>query len=185
MPGAYVTEHLVYFGTDPEELTLLAKVTEPKLSELPQLERGNVYYWRVDEVQPDGSVVTGDVWSFSSGRLVGYWKLDEGQGNSAFDSSGNNGDGTLTNMDLDQWTEDGLYFDGIDDCVSTPALNLYSNTVTITAWLKRDGQQAEHETGLVMCRSERTGAGLCLGHKGAKWEPNHCLAYNWNNNTNA
>ena len=188
MPGAYATRHQVYFGTNPDELTLLTEVTEPKLSELPALERENVYYWRVDEVQPDGSIVTGDVWSFSSGRIVGFWKLNEGSGSAALDYSGNERNGKLTNMAQDQWTEDGLYFDGIDDFVSAPVLNLYSNTVTITAWLKRDGDQAKPDTGLVFCRSERTGAGLSLGHyinPEGRWIPNNRLAYNWNNNENA
>ena len=42
------------------------------------------YIWRVDEIKVDGSIVKGDIWSFSTGGLVGWWKLD---GNSD-DSSG-------------------------------------------------------------------------------------------------
>ena len=51
--------------------------------------------------------------------LVAYWKLDEGEGTMAKDSSGNNNDGTLKNGP--QWVEGkvgmALEFDGNDDYV--------------------------------------------------------------------
>jgi hypothetical protein len=180
--GAYAQQHIVYFGNDPEQMEAIIGTKEPLTNELSALKRDRDYYWRVDEVQAEGSVVTGDVWMFNTGRLRGFWPLDEGLGQTAYDASPNQSDGVITNADPQQWTADGLYFDGVDDFVSVPAMNLNSNTVTMTGWFKRDGEQPEHTTGLIFCRSDRTGAGLSLGHKGQQWVANNCLAYNWNNN---
>ncbi|MFZ9032845.1 MAG: LamG domain-containing protein [Anaerohalosphaeraceae bacterium] len=180
--GAYAQQHIVYFGDDPEQMEAIIGTKEPLTNELSALKRDRDYYWRVDEVQTDGSVVEGDLWAFNTGRLRGQWMLDEGSGQTAYDSSPNEADGVITNTDPQQWTPEGLYFDGVDDYVSVPALNLNSNTVTMAGWFKRDGEQPEHTTGLIFCRSDRTGAGLSLGHKGQQWVANNCLGYNWNNN---
>jgi outer membrane lipoprotein-sorting protein len=181
MPGAYVTEHQVYFGASANELSLLAEVNEPNFAEIPVLERGATYYWRVDEVQPDGSIADGDVWSFNTGGLVGWWKFDEGSGSTAVDSSGNSHNGTLKNMDDRDRVDGALYLDGKDSFVSIPPLNLNSNTVTISAWIRRDGEQKEAYTGLVYCRDGNTTAGFNLGGTGAPdWKINDELAYNWN-----
>ena len=182
--GAYATRHFVYFGTDPDQLEMIAETDVSFIDELSSLRRNLDCYWRVDELQADGSVVTGDIWSFNTGRLRGQWMLDEGSGDTAYDAGPDKVDGVLNNMDAAQWTADGLYFDGIDDYVSIPALDLNSNTVTLAGWFKRDGEQPEHTTGLVFCRTDRTGAGLSLGHTGDQWVANNCLAYNWNNNPN-
>ena len=70
-----------------------------------------------------------------------------------------------------------LSFDGIDDYVSVPALNLNSNTVTISAWIKRNGEQNDW-TGIVHSREKSTAAGLYVQSNGE-------LRYNWNNQTSA
>ncbi|MHC4546790.1 MAG: hypothetical protein ACYSYL_20110, partial [Planctomycetota bacterium] len=91
MPGAFVNEHKVYFGTATDQLTLLAEVTDSCSVTAPALEKAATYYWCVDEVQPDGSVAAGDVWSFNTGKLIGFWKLD----GDADDSSGSGNHGTI------------------------------------------------------------------------------------------
>jgi hypothetical protein len=57
--------------------------------------------------------------------LVGWWKLDEGSGTTAADSSGNGNTGTLVNGP--QWStgqvDGGLKFDGADDRVDIPNVN--------------------------------------------------------------
>ena len=58
------------------------------------------------------------------------------------------------------------------DYAGIPALNLYSNTVTFTAWIKRDGEQNPW-AGLVFSRSGNTVGGLNLGE-------NNELRYHWN-----
>jgi len=93
------------------------------------LERGTVYYWRVDEVQNDGSKYAGEVWSFRTipaipiddPDLMGWWKLDEGEGLTAVDWSGHDNHGAL--MGEPQWVGgfqgEALEFDGDDDYVDT------------------------------------------------------------------
>ncbi len=71
--------------------------------------------------------------------IVGYWKLDEGTGTIAQDSSGNGNDGTLTNGPT--WStgqlNGALQFDGIDDYVNiSHAPSLQPANVTVSAWIK-------------------------------------------------
>ena len=70
---------------------------------------------------------------------VGYWKLDEGGGQTAADSSGNGNSGTLVNGPL--WTQGrtnaAVSFDGFNDYVSVgarPGLSV-SNALTLGAWV--------------------------------------------------
>jgi hypothetical protein len=70
--------------------------------------------------------------------LVGWWRFDEGEGNIAKDSSGNNNEGTIYGA---TWT-DGKYgkalsFDGVDDYVlisNSPSLQVTGN-LTISFWV--------------------------------------------------
>ncbi len=143
-PGVNAITHRLYFGSSKEEMELLAEVKKPSDVNLPELAEHKTYYWRVDEVWADGSVITGDVWSFSTlvGKLVGWWKLDEGSGTTATDSSGNGNDGTLHNMGEDAWVEGvegkALQFDGRDDYISIPDSNTIEfadEPFTVTFWL--------------------------------------------------
>ncbi len=139
MPGAGATGHKVYFGTRADQMSLLDEVTTDYVG-LPELKRGTTYYWRVDEVQPEGSVVTGGLWSFNTGRLVAWWKLDDGSGDIAADSSGNGHNGTLAGDT--SWVDgiDGgaLAFDGDGDYVDIgkdPSFDI-KNQITVSAWIK-------------------------------------------------
>ncbi|UCD52348.1 MAG: discoidin domain-containing protein [Phycisphaerales bacterium] len=65
--GRGAATHEVYFGTDPNALTLAATVDEATL--IPDaLNFGKTYYWRVDEVNEAEpiSVWGGDLWSFAT-----------------------------------------------------------------------------------------------------------------------
>ncbi|NIP26852.1 MAG: hypothetical protein GWN67_21510 [Phycisphaerae bacterium] len=140
MPGAYVNEHKVYFGTSADQMTLLAEVTDSCSVTAPDLERATTYYWCVDEVQPDGSVATGDVWSFNTGGLVGWWKLDEGSGNTATDSGDKGLDGYLVGDTswVDGIVGGALAFDGDGDYVdlgTDPAFDI-TRQITVSAWIK-------------------------------------------------
>ena len=133
MPGAYVTEHKVYFGTEMDEFSLLVDVFDSYRVILPALERVTTYYWRVDEVQPDGAIAIGDVWSFNTGKLVGWWKFD----GDANDSSSNGNHGIVNGGPNHVIGQIGgaLQFDGVDDCVRTGyAAGLPVWTVAI--WVK-------------------------------------------------
>jgi len=141
LPGAYATAHKVYFGADADQLALLGEVMAEE-AEPGELERGVTYYWRIDEVQADGSIATGDTWSFSTGSLVAHWKLDEGSGETASDSSGNGYDGTLVGDTA--WIagqiEGALVFDGNEDFVDIADSNDLNivNQITVAAWIKVD-----------------------------------------------
>ena len=68
--------------------------------------------------------------------LVGWWKLDEGSGEIAYDSSGNAYDGTINGNP--QWVfgiiEQALEFDGIDDYVVVQ--RMVGTDFTLMAWIK-------------------------------------------------
>lgn len=63
---------------------------------------------------------------------------------------------------------------GTDGYVTLPALNLKTNTVTVTAWVHADAVEAK-DVGIVFTRSDNTIAGLKFDSN----DPNG-LAYNWN-----
>jgi len=76
--GATAIGHDVYFGTDEAQVRdatpetpdvyrgrLPAEQTEYALSDAPP-DWNAAYWWRVDEINPDGTVTTGKVWSFTT-----------------------------------------------------------------------------------------------------------------------
>ncbi|MHC4629535.1 MAG: hypothetical protein ACYTDV_21380 [Planctomycetota bacterium] len=71
--------------------------------------------------------------------LVGWWRLDDGSGTTATDSSGNGNDGTLTGGPT--WAlgrlSGALEFDGVDDYVEVPHAQILTvdNEVTVMAWV--------------------------------------------------
>jgi hypothetical protein len=72
---------------------------------------------------------------------VAYWKLDEGSGTTAYDSSGNGNTGTLNNGP--QWVDGvvgkALKFDGVDDYVYVPhssSLDITGDQMTVEYWMK-------------------------------------------------
>jgi hypothetical protein len=72
--------------------------------------------------------------------LSSYWKLDEGSGTTAYDSSGNNNHGTLINgpMWVDGKIGKALSFDGLDDRVDAPDSPLWdfgTGNFTMAAWV--------------------------------------------------
>jgi hypothetical protein len=113
--GVNAKSHKIYFGTQPGQLPLLAEVKSSSHNELPELEEGAMYYWRVDEVWANGTVIKGDVWSFTTGKLVGWWKLDS----DTKDSSGSGNDGVVNGEPswVDGRIGGALKLDGVDDYV--------------------------------------------------------------------
>src|SRR5205814_7946135 len=79
--------------------------------------------------------------------LVGWWKLDDGTGTTALDSSGYGDNGTLSNGPA--WTSGplvgSLSFDGLNDYVSCPIASIYdfdaTNNFTIAMWINADPSQ--------------------------------------------
>jgi len=149
--GAY--RHDVYFGTNQDEVSngdeaaFQAKQVETTFDPGP-LERGTLYYWRVDEIESDDTTVhTGEVWSFrtiptmaiSDPNLVGWWKMNEGPSSNAVDWSGSDNHGVLSGDP--QWTQGyhggALDFDGSDDYVTAGNNRIPTGpaSFTITAWI--------------------------------------------------
>ena len=66
-PAYQAVSHQVYFGINKDKLILKAKTEgEANVFILPTLEAGKQYFWRVDAVMADGSVIKGDVWNFTT-----------------------------------------------------------------------------------------------------------------------
>ena len=126
-----------------------------------------------------GLVLTGG----AKGDLVGWWKLDEGSGTIAYDSSGNGFDGTLTGDT--KWVA-GKYgpaveVDGDGDYVEIPPIGINSDTVTMSAWIKRNGSQSDY-TGIFFTRNMPTNnlaCGLMISPGGTN------IGYTWNDNSSA
>jgi len=76
---------------------------------------------------------------YNRGGPVAHWKFDEGSGTTAYDETGNNNDGTLTNMDDDDWVEGkyggALDFDGSNDYVEVPTNGISPDQGTVVAWV--------------------------------------------------
>ncbi|MFC1658219.1 LamG-like jellyroll fold domain-containing protein, partial [Candidatus Omnitrophota bacterium] len=82
-------------------------------------------------------------WDFNKGKPVGHWKLDEGSGTNAYDSSPHGNNGTLINMEAEDWV-DGRYGKALDfdggtsleyvDLPHSASLNI-TTPITLTAWI--------------------------------------------------
>ncbi|NUQ66190.1 MAG: hypothetical protein HUU20_27325, partial [Pirellulales bacterium] len=79
--------------------------------------------------------------------LVGWWRLDAGQGTAIRDLSGNGNDGTVVGA---RWRKAArgseLFFDGAGDyvdCGQSPALAGLTDDFSVLAWVKLDGGATE------------------------------------------
>lgn len=145
--GDKAKSHRVYFGPDKNNLPLLAEAKNPEHLRLQALQENQIYYWRVDEVTTDGTVITGDIWKFSIGKLIGFWKLD----GDTKDSSGNNHHGTIKGNP--KWVKarlgDGLQFDGVDDYVDT-GYKTDMSTLTIALWVNSPAEPSPESQNEVL-----------------------------------
>ena len=111
-------------------------------------QEGIVYDLSVNAVEDfSGNAMPLSVVSYSvvltDPELMAHWKLDDGEGSIASDSSGNGNHGILTNGPV--WTSGGfsgaLIFDGQNDQVtvdSTPLAMDTWNAISVGAWIKND-----------------------------------------------
>ncbi|MHC4676098.1 MAG: LamG domain-containing protein, partial [Planctomycetota bacterium] len=149
----------------------------------------------------------------SGPNLVGHWAMDDavkggGAAAKVVEDTGVTGsyDGTLYDPDADPGVSTdahhidncvegtgALIFDGYDDYIEIPTLDLNSNTVTVSAWIRRDGVQ-EIYAGIVDCHYSDpcdsnvpgTFFGIDIGSGGTygfmdwgAWEKNNELCYFW------
>jgi hypothetical protein len=137
------------------------------------------YFWRVDE-HAGATTVPGEVWQFDA-PLFRHWRLDESSGLVAADSMAGD-DGTyvggaiLNQSGATPATGRAVFFDGVNDQITLPALDLATNRATITLWVRRFGPQPRF-AGLVFSRAGTTVAGINLG---TALE----LRYHWNGEGN-
>jgi hypothetical protein len=188
--GAAAVEHDIYLGTDETAVTNATQASPeykgtttlagypPTLSSLTQ------YYWRIDTVTAS-TTLTGSVWTFTtadqltsiSNDIITHLTMDSADisGSTITDFSGApQYDGTIIDSSGNPAGQinEALTLDGVNDHATIPAMNLNSNTVTISAWIKRNGTQSGW-AGIVFSRSASTVAGINFGEA-------HELRYHWN-----
>jgi hypothetical protein len=114
------------------------------------LAAGTLYHYRVRSRDAAGNLAVSGDFTFTTavappppgtkrGRPVGHWKVNEGSGTIASDSSGNGSAGTLVNGPA--WAagvlDQGLVFDGLDDYVDVPhAAALDAYPLSVVFWVK-------------------------------------------------
>jgi hypothetical protein len=80
-------------------------------------------------------------WDYNRGKPVGHWKMDEGEGMTVYDHSGNGNHGTMVNMSQSAWVDGkvngGLEFDGVDDYINMGNVSSIKNNTTgaISLWV--------------------------------------------------
>jgi len=111
--------------------------------------------------------------SDASAELVGYWRLDEGSGTTAIDSTGNGHDGEL--IGEPQWVAGyfgtALDFDGVDDYVDIGLgagdyFSTLNSGFTVAAWINR----ASTGTHDVIFGSGRNPVGTTAGDNNNGWK---------------
>ena len=173
--GHTARSHRVYGGEDRDTLGLLGEVSDANEITLPAWDKTAPYYWRVDAVEQDGSLYTGEPWMFFPGTLVGRWTFDEEGGRVAHDMTGAGHDGTLQG---DATFKPGggilggaVYLDGDGDAVDVNECSLNTHSITMTAWIK--GHRKSDWAGLVHFKDALWGGGLY-------WCRKDHLHYAWN-----
>ncbi|MCK4293568.1 MAG: LamG domain-containing protein [Planctomycetes bacterium] len=153
LPGFGAETHTVYLGTDANEVANADSggkvVSEPSYTPAEPLDTGQTYYWRVDE-----GLTKGDVWSFTTipdipvtdETLIGHWKLDGPDAAVMVDSSGHGLHAEVITPGrsvewIDGVVDGAIRLDGLSDIrtvVDVSSVGVNSNTVTFTAWIRRD-----------------------------------------------
>lgn len=162
MPGFNAAEHRIYLGTSPETSHFITDRVLYVTSA--ELQTDTTYYWRVDEVQTDGSVVVGDVWSFNTNRIMClWWKFDETSGSIVSDSSSNGYHGAVTKK-APIWNTDGR-FGGCLNFDETYGVSIpgdvfgshIDSEITISVWVNGDANQLNHSNVILQAGSGRYG----------------------------
>ena len=122
------------------------------------------------ETQPavGASFGRNDVWS---NNFAGVWHLEIAN---TVDATGNSLTGTATETTASSGTNIGAsrYFDGTNDTIQIPAMNLNDDTVTISGWARVNGVPTDYD-GLVFSRAGTTTAGVSV-------LSGYGLRYHWN-----
>ncbi len=148
----------------------------------PTIEVGKTYYWRVDEVNttpPPNSYWKSEVWSFNTfivGQPIAWWKLDDGSGSIAQDSSGNNYHATIYGNPV--WRTSGsphggsgyLDFDGDGDYTDANYIDggniELPDVYTVTLWFRSEGEGLEANRDIFAAVGINDGHGILLELRG-------------------
>jgi len=186
-------QHDVFFGTNLAAVTS-ATTNSPEYAARRAVANyapgpllpNTTYYWRVDEILGGTNVAPGEVWSFITapdvvhGGLKLQLTLDarDTLGNITYDRAGPPfNDGNLFNTPaatVGQLAE-ALDFNGSNHYVEVPALGLTTDTLTILAWVRRDGTVNDW-SGLVFHRGASA--------SGMNVSTSNRVGYHWNNAAN-
>jgi hypothetical protein len=183
LPGLEADSHDVYLGDDyeavrdatPESPEFVGNRSSRTLAIGP-LAPGSIRAWRIDE-RVGAEVIRGAVWLFEPAATGAHWKLDESGEATAVDSEGGNdgsyqGGGQQGEPGATPSSGSSVRFDGTDDSVELPALDLNAGELTISGWARRDGPQSNF-AGIVFSRAGTTVAGISSLSGGG-------LRYHWN-----
>jgi hypothetical protein len=132
-------EYRVLMGASPAALAPCGTTNQTSL-EMRDVKSDAVFFWRVDAVKADGSVVPGRMGRFETGGQTARWKLDETGGANAADTGGRSLTGSVKGTP--QWasgkTGGALEFDGKEtlvNCGDAAAFN-FRDGMTVAAWIK-------------------------------------------------
>ena len=126
-----------YGSSTPLDTSLVTEHTQTITS----LESNTTYHFRVKSKDASNNEAVSEDNTFTTTEeknLVAYYKFDEGEGTTAYDSSGNGNDGTIHGASwVDGKFGKALNFDGSNDYVSIPhSTSLSSDNQTIILWFK-------------------------------------------------
>ncbi|MCW3136373.1 MAG: carboxypeptidase regulatory-like domain-containing protein [Canidatus Methanoxibalbensis ujae] len=131
-----------YGSSTPLDTNLVTEHTQT----ITGLKSNTTYHFRVKSKDASNNEAVSEDNTFTTGEeanLVAYYKLDEGSGTTAYDSSENGNDGTIYGGAtwVDGKIGKALSFDGSNDYVDLPdniitAPSLRSNGSTLIAWVK-------------------------------------------------
>ncbi|MEU7898087.1 LamG-like jellyroll fold domain-containing protein [Nonomuraea sp. NPDC049152] len=129
----------------------------------------------LDEVLLYGRAMFGDEVADlvnSAATLVGHWKLDEGTGASAADSSGRSAAATLGGNAVwsEGWLDGALAFDGVSGHaqVATPAVNTRAG-FTVAAWTQLDYLPTRDASAVSQVGSRASGFQLGYDKEQGRW----------------
>ncbi len=136
----------------------------------PLLTPNTTYHWKVRTRYNDDTVSEYSAIRFYStdDSLLGWWRMDDGTGSTATDSSSAGNNGILTNFDTSTAWVPGLVggalsFDGTNDFVELGDILNFdaTNSFTISAWANRQSVGADHT---IFARADYTDPTLQRGY---------------------
>lgn len=168
--------HRIFFGTN-QQAVASATTSSPEYqgqqtgttfvpTPLPTV--GGSYFWRIDEVQANATVVPGLVWEvelvpINTVNPVAHWPLDEGSGMVARDASIDGLDGLLLNgatWGSDAERESFAVFDGQTGRIETPLTYALSENDQFTwAWWAKKTSPLGTDNGSIMVGNRYGGTG--------------------------